>query len=51
MKLIQVEDRRFGSANYMPLADGATYNVVMTQSGLNSEPANDTARKAYDAPR
>lgn len=50
MQLIQVEDRRFGSANYMPLADGAAYTVVMTQSGLNSEPANDTARKAYDAP-
>jgi hypothetical protein len=51
MQLVQVEDRRFGSANYMPLADGATYNVVMTQSGLNSEPANETARKANDAPR
>ncbi|HWA21164.1 MAG TPA: hypothetical protein VG735_02085 [Caulobacterales bacterium] len=50
LSLVQVEDRRFGSANYMPLADGATYNVVMTQSGLNSEPANETARKAYDAP-
>jgi hypothetical protein len=25
--------------------------VVMTQSGLNSEPANETARKANDAPR
>jgi hypothetical protein len=50
LQLVQVEDRRFGSANYMPLADGASYNVVMTQSGLNSEPANETARKAYDAP-
>jgi hypothetical protein len=44
-----VEDRRFGSANYMPLADGAVYKVVMTQSGLNSEPDNDAARAANSA--
>jgi hypothetical protein len=43
------EDRRFGSANYMPLADGAVYKVVMTQSGLNSEPENDAAKAANDA--
>jgi hypothetical protein len=41
-----VEDRHFGSGAYMPLADGAVYKVIMTQSGLNAEPANDTARKA-----
>lgn len=40
------EDRRFGSANYMPLADGAAYEVVITQSGFNAEPANDAARAA-----
>lgn len=51
MRLVQIEDRRFGSANFMPLADGAEYKVVMTQSGLNSEPANSTAQAAYDAPR
>jgi hypothetical protein len=43
---LQVEDRRFGSANYMPLADGAVYLVVMTQTGLNAEPVNDAARGA-----
>jgi hypothetical protein len=42
----QVEDRRFGSANYMPLADGAVYTLLMTQSGLNAEPANEAARTA-----
>ena len=41
-----VEDRRFGSAAYMPLADGARYHVVMTQSGLNAEPSNDAAKAA-----
>ncbi|MGD0192148.1 MAG: hypothetical protein ABSD74_15520 [Rhizomicrobium sp.] len=41
-------DRRFGDANYMPLADGAVYRVVITQSGFNSEPANDIARKVNE---
>jgi len=44
-----VEDRRFGSAVYMPMADGAVYRVVMTQSGLNAEPANDAAKNANNA--
>jgi hypothetical protein len=43
------EDRRFGSANYMPLADDAAYRVVITQSGFNAEPANDAARTAMAA--
>ncbi|HEY2444878.1 MAG TPA: hypothetical protein VGI20_03985 [Rhizomicrobium sp.] len=42
-------DRRFGSANYMPLADGAVYRVVITQSGFNSEPVNAAARTANNA--
>jgi hypothetical protein len=46
---MQIEDRRFGSANYMPLADGAVYLVVMTQTGLNAEPVNDAARAANAA--
>jgi len=43
------EDRRFGSANYMPLADGAAYRVVITQAGFNAEPANAAARAALQA--
>jgi hypothetical protein len=43
------EQRRFGSAAYMPLADGAAYKVVMTQSGLNAEPSNDVAKGANAA--
>jgi len=42
------EDRRFGSANYMPLADGAVYRVVITQSGFNAEAANAQARAAVN---
>ena len=44
-----VQDRRFGSANYMPLADGAEYKVVITQMGFNAEPVNDAAQKANEA--
>lgn len=40
------EDRRFGSANYMPMADGASYRVIITQTGFNAEPANAEARRA-----
>jgi len=43
------EERRFGSAAYMPLADGAVYKVVMTQSGLNAEPVNAAATSANAA--
>lgn len=45
------EDRRFGSANYMPLADGAVYRVLITQSGFNAEPKNDIAKAVNDAVR
>ncbi|MBU6443044.1 MAG: hypothetical protein KGR48_03965 [Alphaproteobacteria bacterium] len=32
------------------MADGAEYRVVMTQSGLNAEPANDATKKANGPP-
>jgi hypothetical protein len=44
-----VQDRHFGSANFMPLADGAVYKVVITQMGFNAEPVNDAASKANNA--
>lgn len=40
------QDRRFGDANFMPLADGAAYRLIITQSGFNTEPDNDAARQA-----
>jgi hypothetical protein len=43
------EDRRFGSANYMPLADKAKYKIVITQAGFNAMPDNDIAKAANDA--
>jgi hypothetical protein len=47
---LQAESRSFGMANFMPLADGASYSVIMTQQGLAAEPANDAARAAIKAP-
>jgi hypothetical protein len=42
----QAEQRRFGSAVYMPLTDGAIYRVVMTQGGLNAQAVNPIAKAA-----
>lgn len=39
-------DARYGSATYLPMADGARYQVSLTQSGLIARPANDAARRA-----
>lgn len=44
-----VEDRRFGDANYMPLANGARYRVTISQFGFITEPENDAARGANEA--
>jgi hypothetical protein len=41
-------DRRFGDANFMPLADGAVYKLVITQSGFNTEAENDVAKQAVE---
>jgi hypothetical protein len=43
------EQRRFGSANFMPMADGAVYKLLITQAGFNAEPLNDKAKAANDA--
>lgn len=39
-------DTLYGSAAYMPMADGAKYEVWITQSGLIARPVNDVARQA-----
>jgi hypothetical protein len=46
MNKAQAQQRRFGSAAYMPLTDGAIYRVVMTQSGLNADAVNPIAQAA-----
>ncbi|GAB3674885.1 hypothetical protein [Salinisphaera aquimarina] len=39
-------DAEYGSASYLPMADGAAFEVALTQSGLVARPVNDAARKA-----
>jgi hypothetical protein len=41
-------DADFGSAAYLPMADGAEFRVSLTQSGLIARPANDAARTAVN---
>jgi hypothetical protein len=39
-------DALFGSATFVPMADGALYAVSVSQSGLIARPANQAARNA-----
>lgn len=39
-------DAEYGSATYLPMADGAAYDITLTQSGLVARPANEAARAA-----
>jgi len=42
-------DALYGSAAYLPMADGAHYDIVVSQSGLIARPANQPARAAVDS--
>lgn len=42
-------DALYGSAVYVPMSDGARYQVVVTQSGLVARPVNEAARKSVNA--
>jgi hypothetical protein len=39
-------DAVYGSATYLPMAEGARYEVAITQSGLIARPLNDAAKTA-----
>jgi hypothetical protein len=45
-KWLPFVDATYGSATYMPMADGARYKVSITQSGLIARPANPAAETA-----
>jgi len=45
-RYVDAVDTLYGGAAYMPMADGARYEVWITQSGLIARPANDAARSA-----
>jgi len=46
MKNLPVLDAHYGNATYIPMADGATYYVTLSQDSLIARPANDQARTA-----
>ena len=39
-------DARYGSAAFLPMADGAKFSLTVSQSGLVARPANEPARRA-----
>jgi len=41
-------DARYGSATYLPLADGARYTVTIARDGLIARPANGAAERAVE---
>lgn len=43
-RYVDAVDTLYGSAAYMPMADGGTYEVWITQSGLIARPTNAAAR-------
>jgi hypothetical protein len=43
---LPLADALYGSAAYVPMAEGAQYAVAVSQSGLVVRPGNDAARKA-----
>lgn len=46
---IPLVDAVYGSAAYLPMADGARFEVSITQSGLIARPANPAAQRATAA--
>lgn len=41
-----LEDARYGSATYLPMANGAEYAVSLSNTGLLARPSNEAARQA-----
>ena len=42
---LKAVDAYYGSGTYVPMVPGASYEIIMTQNGLISRPANDPARQ------
>ncbi|MGC1457632.1 MAG: hypothetical protein WA825_05095 [Steroidobacteraceae bacterium] len=42
-------DALYGSATYLPMADGALYEIKVSQSGLVARPLNQAAREAVSS--
>jgi membrane protein implicated in regulation of membrane protease activity len=48
-RYLPLADALYGSAAYVPMADGAQYAVTVSSSGLVVRPANEAARQALGA--
>jgi hypothetical protein len=42
-KLLPGVDAQYGTATYLPMAQGAVYEVSMTRTGLIARPSNEAA--------
>jgi len=49
IRAAKVIDTEYGNSAFMPLADGAVYQVTITQDSLLPRPANAAARQALEA--
>ena len=45
-KLLPGVDAHYGTATYLPMANGAIFEVTMTRTGLIARPVNEAARRA-----
>jgi hypothetical protein len=45
-KLMPGVDAYYGTATYLPMADGARFEVTLTRTALIARPMNDAAREA-----
>jgi hypothetical protein len=45
-RYLPLADALYGSAAFVPMAEGAEYTVIVLTSGLAVRPANEAARKA-----
>ena len=43
-----IYDTTYGSATYLPMADGAVYRVFLSSTGLLARPANAVAKKSIE---
>lgn len=46
---LSVVDASYGSATYLPMADGALFSVSLSNTGLIARPLNDRAKAAVDS--
>lgn len=46
---LAIIDASYGSATYLPMADGALFTVSLSNTGLLARPLNDRAKAAVDA--